>query len=288
MDTPTLKAFLAVAETGSFSRAAERLHLTQPAVSKRIAALEQTLAARLFDRIGRTVTPTEAGRALLPHARRLLAEIADTRRAITNLSGNVGGRLNLGTSHHVGLHRLPGVLRRYARAYPAVELNLQFLGSETACLAVERGELELAVVTLPAAPPPSLAASEIWPDPLSIVVAADHPLARRKRTTPAQLVEFPAILPGTETYTRAIIDAAFRRLRLDLRVGPSTNYLETIKMMVTIGLGWSALPNTMIDTGQRVLAVEGIALKRALGVVRHTERVLSNAARALLETLETR
>lgn len=286
MDFATLQAFVAVTETGSFSRAAERLFLTQPAVSKRIAGLEAALRSPLFDRIGRQVTLTEAGRALLPRARRLLAELEDTRRAIANLSGTVAGRLNIGTSHHIGLHRLPPMLRAFTAKHPDVELNLQFMDSEAACRAVERGELELGVVTLPLSPPPTLVTRKIWDDPLGIVTAHDHPLAGRNHVTPAQLAHYPAIVPGPSTYTRQILETAFAKLQLTLQVSMSTNYLETIKMMVTIGLGWSALPKTMIDKGLCALKIEGLTLKRTLGGVWHTDRVLSNAATALLNAFE--
>ena len=111
MDLASLDTFIAIAETGSFSAAGERLHLTQPAVSKRIAALEQQLDARLFDRIGREISLTEAGRALLPRAYQILNVLDDTRRALTNLNGEVSGRLTLATSHHIGLHRLPPLHR---------------------------------------------------------------------------------------------------------------------------------------------------------------------------------
>jgi DNA-binding transcriptional LysR family regulator len=107
MDLANLNAFIAIAETGSFSGAGERLHLTQPAISKRIAGLEQQLKVRLFDRLGREVGLTEAGRALLPRAYQILNVLDDTRRALTNLTGEVSGRLTLATSHHIGLHRLP-------------------------------------------------------------------------------------------------------------------------------------------------------------------------------------
>jgi len=132
VDTANLSAFLAVADSGSFSRAAEQLHITQPAVSKRIALLEQQLDARLFDRIGRHVTLTEAGRALKPRAELVLQTLTDTRRALGKLSGQVRGRLSMATSHHIGLHRLPPVLRRFTKAYPGVALDIDFLDSEVA------------------------------------------------------------------------------------------------------------------------------------------------------------
>ena len=102
----------------------------------RIAALEAGLAVRLFDRLGRRVLATEAGETLLPRARRILADVEDSRRALADLSGQVAGRLCVATSHHVGLHRLPPVLRAYTARYPQVQLDLRFMASEAASAAV--------------------------------------------------------------------------------------------------------------------------------------------------------
>ena len=113
MDTNNLTAFLAIVDSGSFSIAAEKLFLTQPAVSKRIASLEEQLNTPLFDRSGRTVNLNEAGRTLLPKARKMLELLNDTRQEITNLSGQVKGPLSIATSHHIGLRRLPEVLKAF-------------------------------------------------------------------------------------------------------------------------------------------------------------------------------
>ena len=130
MDMTALQAFVAVAEHHSFSRAADSLFLTQPAVSKRISALEEELRTALFDRAGRSVRLTEAGTTLLPHARRVLSEMEASRQAVADLQGRVGGRLRIGTSHHIGLHRLPPILRSYTAPYPEVELDLPSVSSE--------------------------------------------------------------------------------------------------------------------------------------------------------------
>src|SRR5581483_12097643 len=156
MDTQALAAFAEVADSGSFSRAAEKLHLSQPAISKRIAALESQLGRPLFDRVGRAIHLTDAGRTLLPYARRTLQHLEDGKRALTQLAGEVGGRLSFGTSHHIGLHRLPPVLRRYTQKYPQVDLDIHFMDSEVACEAVLAGKLELGIVTLPLQPLPQL------------------------------------------------------------------------------------------------------------------------------------
>ncbi|ELT95494.1 hypothetical protein CAPTEDRAFT_59870, partial [Capitella teleta] len=99
MDTTNLTAFLAIVDTGSFSEAGEKLFLTQPAVSKRIAALEEQLGTSVFDRIGRQVTLNEAGKVLLPRARKMMALVHDTKLEIINLSGEVKGPLSIATSH---------------------------------------------------------------------------------------------------------------------------------------------------------------------------------------------
>ncbi|MCF6323856.1 MAG: LysR family transcriptional regulator [Gammaproteobacteria bacterium] len=285
MNISDLKAFVTVAEQHSFSLAAERLHLTQPAISKRIATLESTLDTRLFDRIGRSIQLTTAGRALLSHAQKILLAVEDSRRAIHNLSGKVSGKLSIGTSHHIGLHRLPNVLKTFGQQFPDAQLDLHFLDSETACLEVEHGEFELAVVTLPPFGNSPLTMIPIWQDPLELVTALDHPLCALKQITLTQLAKHPAILPSHGTFTRALIEHHFNHKQHRLNVRLETNYLETIKMLVAIGQGWSVLPATLIDESLRVHHGH-FSTKRILGITHHPKRTLSNAAQAFITTCQ--
>jgi DNA-binding transcriptional LysR family regulator len=283
MDIGSLHAFIEVADAASFSGAAERLHLSQPAVSKRIAALESELGAPLFDRTGRRVRLTQSGQALLPRARDLLVEVADIKRQIANLSLTVSGTLTMGTSHHIGLHRLPPVLRAFSQSYPQVRLDIRFMDSEGACRAVELGELELAIVTLPT-DPKRTRLDPLWEDRLRCVVAPGHPLAAAELITPAELVRYPAVLPSPATYTRALLDTAIANAGLTMQIAMSTNYLETLKMLATTGLGWTLLPESMIDPGLIALSVQGLDLRRRLGAVTREGASLSNAAQAMVET----
>ena len=285
MDISSLQAFLAVAETGSFSRAAERIFLTQPAISKRIAVLEKQLGTSLFDRIGRGIRLTEAGTELLARTRTVLKELEDAKRSITNLSGAITGELLFATSHHIGLHRLPVPLRRFHAAYSDVRLNLRFMDSEKACTAVANGELELAVVTLPPAALFPLRTEKIWDDPLDFVVGREHPLARIRRVQLDMLLDYPAILPGPGTYTREIILNSFGPLRDKIPIGMATNYLEVLKMLAAIGLGWSVLPRTMIDEELKVVQIERKGIRRELGIVTHSKRTLSNAGQAMIRII---
>ena len=287
MDLATLNAFIAIAELGSFSEAAERLHLTQPAVSKRIASLEQQLNVRLFDRLGREVSLTEAGRALLPRAYQILNVLDDTRRALTNLNGEISGRLTLATSHHIGLHRLPPLLRAFTRAHPQVALDIQFLDSEVAYEEVLHGRAELAVITLAPETREPVHAVAVWDDPLDFVAAPEHPLARSQAISLADVAHHPAVFPGGNTFTHHIVRRLFEAQGLTPNIAMSTNYLETIKMMVSIGLAWSVLPRTMLDDQVARLPLPGIQLSRQLGYISHTERTLSNAARAFMTLLDS-
>lgn len=286
MDISALQTFLAVAETGSFSAAAERVFLTQPAISKRVAALESELGTALFDRIGRRVQLTEAGRALQERAHGILAEIEDARRAISRLSGAVRGTLRMAASHHIGLHRLPTALKQFHNDYPDARLDIRFLDSESGCQAVEQGELELAVVTLPSHASAQLQLIPVWPDPIDIVVGRDHPLAAESGVTALTLLNYPAILPGPGTYTREIVLSALEPVREGIQIGMSTNYLEVLKMLASVGLGWSALPRTLIDDSLSVVQIKNIAIRRELGVVIHRSRTLSNAGQAMLDIIQ--
>ena len=285
METHNLRAFVMVAEEKSFSLAAEKLHLTQPAVSKRVAALESKLGKLLFDRIGKQAGLTEAGVVLLPRARAILDDLQQAERAVRDLSGDISGRLLLGTSHHIGLHRLPPVLRRFSRACANVELDVGFMDSEQACERVLQGRIELAVVTLAPDGNDSVVARCIWPDPLDFVASPDHPLAGRRQVSLKTLSEYPVILPGMNTFTGQIAKSIFYGEKLSLNVAMSTNYLETIRMMASIGLGWSLLPRTMLDSSLIALPVPIASPERKLGYVYHRRRSLSNAARAFIEQL---
>jgi len=285
MDVSGLQAFLAVAESGSFSRAAELIFVTQPAISKRIAALETELGAKLFDRIGRQVRLAPAGAALLPQARSILDGVSEAKRRIAALSEEVSGPLRLGASYHVGLHRLPPALKQFYTSHPKVQLDLRFMDSEAACHAVEQGELDLAVVTLPRGARPRLHREKVWDDPFEIVVHAAHPLAGQGPLRMQALAQHPAILPVPGTTTRELILAALAPVCARLQIGLETNYLELIKMLVSIGLGWSALPHTLIDDDLKVVQIEQIQITRELGVVTHAARTLSNAATAIIKAI---
>lgn len=291
MDIDALTAFIEVAKLQSFSAAANSLHLTQPAVSKRIAALESHLNHNLFDRLGKQVKLTEAGEALLPNAVKILQSVQDTERSIRELSGEIVGSLRVATSHHIGLHHLPPVLRNFAAQHKNVNLQFEFLDSEQAHYKIIKGECELAIITLAPKLDSPLTGKILWRDPLYFVCGVEHPLAHLQQQSKnvldlAVLSEMPAILPDLNTFTGRLVKECFDNAGLSLRLNMATNYLETIKMMVSVGLGWSVLPETLIDEHMVKLRISKVNLERQLGVVQHQKRSLGNAARAFYSILE--
>lgn len=286
MDTQALRAFLSVAEQGSFSLAADRLHLTQSAVSKRIQQLESQLGTALFDRHNRTISLTEAGNTLLPSAQHILELVSDTELQLHNLKGNISGILAIGTSHHIGLHRLPPVLREFVSHYPDAQLKLDFMGSERAYQAVLNRQVELALTTLDTDTPDKITSVPLWQDRMICVCSPEHALAKQSDISLSDLANTPAILPEQDTITFKLIAEPFAQQGLALSPTMPTNYLETVKMLVSVGLGWSLLPASMLDDQLIRLPWPSQSIKRSLGIIHLRERTLSNAARALLEILD--
>ncbi len=289
MDINNLKAFIEVADKRSFSRSAESLHLTQPAVSKRIAALESELSARLFDRVGRSVHLTEAGHVLLPSARQISAELERIEEVICNLGKSITGKLSIGTSPHIGVTYLAPVLKKFRVEYPDVDMDIQFNNSLTTLKDIEDGMFEMGLCAMTTSVGSKLREIDIWEDNLSIVVAADHPLAVEPAVDAELLVKCPAVLPSSPTSSRVLIDQALASLGVSANVNLDVSDFDTLKMMVKVGLGWGVLPDNLCDDELlHVVPIEGIHLKRKVSLIRHQDRTLSRAAQAFIKALPTK
>lgn len=295
MDIQALTAFIAVAEHKSFSLAADQLYLTQPAISKRIKGLEDQLNSPLFDRHNRSLSLTNTGISLLPKAREIVQLVGDTTLAMRNMNNKVEGRLKLGTSHHIGLHRLPPFLKSFVSQFPLAELNLSFMGSESAYQAVAQRQVELALTTLEVSnnsgSPEGIVSEVLWHDKMVFVCAQDHLLSKLTHITLKDLSEYPAILPESNTFTFKLLQEKFKQQDLNLLNPMPTNYLETIKMLTSVGLGWSLLPKTMLENSDEIglteLLVEEISLARPLGFLYLQGRTLSNAAKAFISLVKS-
>lgn len=286
MDFDSLSAFHAIVKEKSFSKAAEKLHLTQPAISKRIKNLEDRLGVQLFDRLQKEVILTSEGEALLPHALDILHSADNARQAVQEPRNKPSGQLRILASHHIGIHRLPMILKEFTQTYPDVELKLNFLDSEGAYEILQNNGADLAFITLPDEAPTAFNTHLTWQDPLSFCCAPDFPLAKLDKITVQALAQHHAILPSQTTFTYRVVEKLFKLEGLPLQSGIPTNYLETMKMMTSVGMGWTVLPKTMIDQSLVTLDFESPGLMRILGAVSFAKKHLSLAAKEFLRIAE--
>ncbi|MDH2272500.1 MULTISPECIES: LysR family transcriptional regulator [Moraxella] len=286
MNTTNLATFVAVMQTGSISGAAEKLYITQPAVSKRIKNLEDEFGTVLFDTVGRSIIPTASAHELLPFVRRWLDDYEACKASLQHAKEVASGRLVIGTSHHIGLHHLAPVLRRFIQTYPAVQLEVRFVDSEEAHKAVLEGEISLAFLTLPPTFDRRLNYHTLWSDPLYFVTGTLSSLAQKSKVSLLQLAHYPAILPAANTFTSQITLAEFAKHNLRPYATMSTNPLESIRMLVSVGLGWSVLPETLINQDLiKIDMAENIELQRHLGLVTNPNLTRSASMQALLSML---
>jgi DNA-binding transcriptional LysR family regulator len=285
MNLAAFEAFVKVMETGSISLAADQLFITQPAVTKRIHSLEDYFGVKLFESAGRGVQATHAADSLLPKVKNWLNELGDIHHTLSHEQGQVQGKLKIGTSHHIGLHHLPHHLRNYVQQFPQVTLDVHFVDSEQAHEQVLAGDLELAFLTLPPQGDDRLNYVTIWNDPLVFVTAPFHPLAQKKNLKLEDLIAYPSLLPSAQTYTSQITLAEFEKQGLKPKITMSNNPLESIRMLVSIGLGWSVLPQTLLNQDLQQLDIR-FEMNRQLGMVWHPGRTQSKAVLELIEMMK--
>jgi DNA-binding transcriptional LysR family regulator len=286
MNLAAFEAFVKVMETGSISLAADQLFITQPAVTKRIHSLEEYFGVKLFESAGRGVQATHAAHSLLPKVKSWLNELGDIHNTLSHEQGQVQGKLKIGTSHHLGLHHLPNYLRSYVQHYPDVTLDVHFVDSEQAHEQVLAGDLELAFLTLPPQLDDRLKYVTIWNDPLVFVVSPFHPLAQKQNLSLEDLTQYPSLLPASQTYTSQITLAEFEKQGVKPKITMSNNPLESIRMLVSIGLGWSVLPKTLLNQDLKQLDIN-LEMNRQLGMVWHPGRTQSKAAEALVNSMKS-
>lgn len=285
MDINQLEAFSTIAELQSFSKAAEKLYITQPAISKRIAALENTLDIKLFERFGQKIRLTEAGKVVLVDARDILSKVEDMRQHSDLSKHKIAGKLRIATSHHIGLYRLPAILKQFVHQYPEVQLDMHFTDSEIAYDEISQGLFDLAIATLPLNPNQGIQTIPLWQDELLIMFSQTHEMHQFDNITPDILARYPAVLPDKDTFTRRIIDSVFEVSHIEYQLAFTTNYLETIKVMTETGLGWSILPSIMQNNQLTCHPLPTLKAKRELGAMIHKNKVMTPALNAFLQTL---
>jgi DNA-binding transcriptional LysR family regulator len=283
-----LAALQAIAEEGSFGRAAIRLGYTQSAVSQQLATLERLVGERLVERPGgpRPIALTEAGRLLLRHAEAIVARLQAAQADLSALSAGEAGTLRVGTYQSVGKHILPSVMRRFSAAWPLVELKLTEMSTDQDLVAlVERGDLDLTFADFRQWEGP-FEELHLLDDPYVLLVKAGTPLAkRRQRPTLEEIAELP-LIGFRQCRSTQIVESQLRDDGLHPGFVFRSDDNGTVQAMVGAGVGIALVPRMTVDLhDQATVAIElgDLVPPRRISLVWHRDRYHSPAARAFAE-----
>ncbi|RKS68126.1 DNA-binding transcriptional LysR family regulator [Actinomadura pelletieri DSM 43383] len=285
MELRQLEYFVAVTEEAGFTKAAARLHVAQPGVSAQIRQLERELGQPLFDRSGRTVRLTEAGKAVLPYARAALAAVEGARLAVDELTGLLRGRVTIGTIDWIRSLDLPGILAAFHHDHPNVEITVVQEKTATLTDGLRDGRVDLAFLSLGAEPPDGLTTRVVIEQSLYAAVGHDHPLARRSSVTLRALADQDLICLPKGTGLRAVLDDACADSGLRPRIAFEAGDPPVLAQLAAHGLGVAVLPESAARARPDDLHPMPIVRPRLSGRIAlawRTEGPRSPAARALI------
>ncbi len=293
MDLRALEVFCKIVELRSFSRAAEAVLLTQPTVSGHIKGLETELGLRLFDRAGKTVTPTRAGEILYGYARRILALREEAQQAINEHKGGLKGHLALGASTIPGAYILPSVVAAFKREHPEVTISLHISGSRDIVRGVIDGTCEVGMVGA-RFEEGRVHYEPFAQDELVLAVQAAHPWASRSMVRLTELAGQPFIMRERGSGTRKVMEQALIDHAVDpdsLRVVLEVTGNEAVRQALKAGAGISVISRRAIEDEIRhkmvaALRLQGVRLVRDFFLVTHKSRSRSPLAKAFLSFME--
>jgi DNA-binding transcriptional LysR family regulator len=285
-----LETFLAVARAKNFTRAGEALHVSQSTLSQHVLELERELGVRLFDRLGRAVALTEAGRLLEEQATRIAAAVAGARRTIDALKGLERGSLVIGASTTPGIYVLPSVIGAFRRRYPGIDVSLRIGNSRVIEERIRADEADLGVVGghILGAKEQCLAAGLL--DELLLIVPPRHPWTKRREVAPRELADVPVLMREQGSATRLVTERALRQAGVKVTIAMELDHIEAIKQAVIAGLG-VAFVSTYAVRGEiatrRLYGVrlKGLRVRRHFHVIHNEARSLTVSARAFVALL---
>ncbi|WP_165988040.1 LysR family transcriptional regulator [Streptomyces sp. YIM 98790] len=293
MELRHLEYFVAVAEEQHFTRAADRLLVSQSALSASVRALERELGARLFLRNTRSVALTEAGRALLDEARRTLAGVRAARDAVAAVRGLLRGTLAIGTEQCIGAVDVSRLLARFHQLHPGVEIRLRQAGSQSLAEDVAAGRLDLAFVALCGQQPPAgVRLTPLTDEPMVLLCPPDHPLGERKQVTWQDLADRTFVDFAPDWGARTLADRAFTDAGVGRQVALEVNDVHTLLGLIGHGLGIALVPEH-ITRKPEAAVLSAIPLAAAAGprwtasVAAPTPDSAAPAARRFLALLES-
>ena len=290
MNLNHLAIFQAVADAGNITAGAERLHISQPAVSKQLQELERSLGAPLLDRLPRGVRLTEAGELLAGYARRLFALEAEAELALAELKGLERGSLSIGASVTIGSYLLPQALARFYKRYPGLELSVEIANTESIQRKLLDGALDIGL-TEGQTSFVEIEADEFRQDELVAIAAPTHPLAQSAASVTIQrLCEEPFVVREPGSGTRLALESALAERQLTIRPAMSLGNIEAIKRAVAAGIGVAFVSALTIEMevaagSLAVIELADFTLRRPFHIAGVRGRHRSRAAQAFLTML---
>jgi DNA-binding transcriptional LysR family regulator len=291
IDTLGLQAFVAIAEQGSFQKAAETLYITQTALSRRLQNLEALLEVKLVERTTRSVALTVLGAEFLPNARRLLADLSNALVEIQKTGRAQRGDVAIACVPTVGVQYLPHIIRDYSARYPENRIKILDHASYGVAEAVIRREAEFGI-NIGGPHQPELTSVPILQDRFALICRDDHPLARRRSLAWRQLAAYPLIFAGEVSGNRPILDAALGTRSVTLQSHFEVQRSSTAVSLVAEGVAAAVVPTLAIQKGAypriKIVALIDPVVSRTLVLVSRRNSHLSPAAQALYDTIEKR
>jgi len=289
MDLRHLEHFVAVAEARNFTRAAERLHIVQSAVSASIRTLERDLQAELFNRTTQRVELTDAGAMLLPLARRILAEVQTARELVADVRGGLRGTLTIGTMQALsgGPLDIPRLLAGFRESHPLLQIHLRYAAKGSVELAeqLRDSQLDIAILSLPDRRPAGISTTPLAREPMVLVCAPEHRLAKRKSIRISELGGESFIDHPAGWGTRAAIDQSFATTGVRRQVAYEVGDTPSIVNLVRHGFGVAFLPPSIVPPGENVrfVPVRGKGPQWEISLALPSNRPVTVAARAFAD-----
>jgi len=296
MELHQLRYFVAVAQTGSFSRAAMQCHVSQPSLSQQIAKLEKQLGRKLFDRLNRRVTLTDAGRVLLNQAGTILSAVEDAEKRLRDADDFQDSRLTVGAIPTIAPYLLPTALQLFSQSFPEVELIVQEDVTAHLIAALVAGEVDVALMAMPV-DDERVETETLFTEPLWLALPFGHALEKRKRITAEHLRDEKFIVLGEMHCLGEQVLSFCRVNNCGPRVGCRSAQIATIEQLIISGHGISLLPEMALPKtrpGSTPAEDESAPIYRELSPVPpmrtivaawHKHRYLSSAARRFVEQL---
>lgn len=287
MELNQLRYAVAIADTGNFTRAAERCNVTQPSLSQQIISLEKELGHKLFHRLRRKAVVTEAGTVFLERARRIMVEVENAAKELTD-NPALDRCITVGAIQTIAPYLLLPLIERCRRELPNLQINLREDFRSDLIRGVVEGELDLALVTLPVKDP-QVSVEPLLTEPLLLVVAKNHPFSNRQEISFNDLAGETFVTMGESSTLAAQIRNLFGHHNFEPKVGYRCAQVATLKALVGMGLAISILPEVDRETSDRdsltYLRLTDAAPSREVVVVRHLQRYQSRGAEQFLAVL---